>query len=243
MKMIEKVQDILSNVALAMVVLLCGTMLVSAAVRIVNIDNLKELELPSETSSDGLTIDLPTEPITAGKLIQLPIRNLEDNADSATVFCFPEATCFPSQWQGKTSIVFQATDQQIYSVLIIADGKDGYEYDLIELPVGEQHEEDKPRPDKADSLLIGIVYEPEKRDNQREWLEVITSKELRNIERATVELISRKTKEPELQRWAMLAKDDKPTLIIANENGTVLSVTTLPKNKSEAIQTIKGFLR
>ena len=83
MKMFEKVQDILSNIALVMVILFCGTMFVSVIFRIVNLDNIEELELPSETSSDGLTIDLPTEPITAGKLIQLPIRNLEDNADSA----------------------------------------------------------------------------------------------------------------------------------------------------------------
>ena len=195
-------------------------------------------------NSGELTIDLPTEPVTSGKLIKLPVRNLEDKAvDSARVFCFPDATCFPSRWQGQTSIVFQATAEQCYTLLIVADGNDGYEYDIIELFVGGKEDDDTtPTPDKAESLLIGIVYDPEERDNQREWLEVLTSKDIRSIDRTTVEFISVNTRDPNLQKWAVQCIDNKPTLIIANEQGQILSAEILPTNKSEAVATIKEFL-
>lgn len=210
---------------------------------------VKEWGLPV-AQSDKLSIDLPVVPITAGKIVRLPVRNLEGDAvDSARVFCFPEATCFPCQWQGQTNIVFQSTTEQCYTVLIVADGEDGYKYDIVELFVGgkedgdEEYDETKPTPDKAERLLIGIVYDPEERDNQREWLEVLTSKDIRTIDRTTVEFISVNTKDPELQKWAVRGIDNRPTLIIANEQGKILSAEILPTDKATAVQKIRGYLK
>lgn len=201
------------------------------------------------TSASALTIDLPTEPVAAGQLVQLTIQGVEPAMLSATkAFCWPEqeTTFIPAKlWDNRPVIFFQAMRPGTYLIYVNTPiaGTDTTEDIKVVLRVGDGGPQPNPTPPPVPVppgvRSMCVLVETQTRSAQEaSMLGALRSYArtsgltLRIVDQDTVDGLTQKTPTSLLPYLTALGKTPVPALVV---------LAPSPNQKASSVVAVKSL--